>query len=254
MAKTLDRIGEDNIALIDTYTKEELENIVKSCYTYKEVLEKLGYGSRSGSLYKTLKNRLQKYDIDISHFTVKQKTNRTEENIFIKDSTASQHCLRDWYLKKEYSEYKCSICGQKPIWQDKPLTLILDHINGENKDNRLENLRWVCPNCNQQLETTGYKKIRVKNKDERKNFCSNCGREISPKATLCVKCLGELNRVCKHPDRQELKDMIRTMSFVDIGKKYGVSDNAIRKWCDNYNLPRLSLVIKQISDEDWINI
>ena len=43
-----------------------------------------------------------------------------------------------------------------PIWQGKPLTLILDHKNGNNRDNRLENLHWVCPNCNQQLPTTGY--------------------------------------------------------------------------------------------------
>jgi len=49
-----------------------------------------------------------------------------------------------------------------PEWQNKPLTLILDHINGNNKDHRLENLRWVCPNCNQQLETTGFKSIRTK--------------------------------------------------------------------------------------------
>ena len=44
----------------------------------------------------------------------------------------------------------------KPIWQGKPLTLILDHINGKNNDDRLENLRWVCPNCNRQLPTTGF--------------------------------------------------------------------------------------------------
>lgn len=48
--------------------------------------------------------------------------------------------------------------------------------------------------------------------------------------------------------------MIRTMSFVDIGKKYNVSDNAIRKWCDNYNLPRLATFIKQIPDDEWEKI
>ena len=152
--------GDDNIAIIDSYSKEELENIIKSSYSYKEVLEKLGYYSHSGSSYKMLQDRIQKYNIDISHFVKKKKIVRNEENIFIKDSTVSQHCLRNWYLKGKYTEYKCSICGQEPFWQGKPLTLILDHINGKNHDNRLENLRWVCPNCNQQLDTTNGKNIK----------------------------------------------------------------------------------------------
>ena len=69
-----------------------------------------------------------------------------------------------------------------------------------------------------------------------------------------MECLGKANRTCERPNRQELKNMIRTMSFVDIGKKYNVSDNAIRKWCDNYNLPRLATFIKQIPDDEWEKI
>ena len=58
------------------------------------------------------------------------------------------------------------------------LTLILDHINGSNHDDRLENLRWVCPNCNQQLETTGYKKYRsdLKSSLMKINYCKICKR------------------------------------------------------------------------------
>lgn len=51
--------------------------------------------------------------------------------------------------------------------------------------------------------------------------------------------------------REELKKLIRTTSFTQIGKQYGVSDNAIRKWCDKYNLPRKVSDIKKISDKDW---
>lgn len=157
-------------------------------------------------------------------------------------------------MKGKYTEYKCSICGQEPFWQGKPLTLILDHINGKNHDDRLENLRWVCPNCNQQLDTTGYRKFRTEQKSKKEYFCSNCGKKISKGSTLCVECLGKTNRTCERPNRQELKNMIRTMSFVDIGKKYNVSDNAIRKWCDTYNLPRLVTLIKQIPDDEWEKI
>ena len=57
------------------------------------------------------------------------------------------------YIKGNYTPYKCSICGLEPFWNGKELTLTLDHINGINNDDRLENLRWVCPNCDRQLST-----------------------------------------------------------------------------------------------------
>ena len=136
------------------------------------------------------------------------------------------------------------------------MTLILDHINGFNHDNRLENLRWVCPNCNQQLDTTGYKQMRVEQKPEKKYYCSECGKEISAssKSGLCVECSNIIRRVCNRPSREELKQLIRTIPFTQIAQKYGVSDNAIRKWCDAEKLPRKASEIKKYSDEEWLNI
>lgn len=58
----------------------------------------------------------------------------------------------------------------------------------------------------------------------------------------------------KAPSREELKNDIRTTPFTKIGEKYGVTDNAVRKWCDVYKLPRKTTDIKKISDEDWIKI
>lgn len=57
---------------------------------------------------------------------------------------------------------KCLICGIPPVWNDEPLTFILDHINGNHDDNSPENLRFICPNCDSQLDT--YKKKNIKNK------------------------------------------------------------------------------------------
>ena len=146
--------GEIMIMNLEMYSKEELENIVKHSKTYKEILTKINI-SASGSSQKCLKQRLEKENIDTSHLGKKSSVKRTFDNIFVENSTASQHSLRDWYKKGNQTEQKCSICNLEPIWQGKDLTLILDHINGINNDDRLENLRWVCPNCNQQLETTG---------------------------------------------------------------------------------------------------
>ena len=163
-----------NKALIDKYTKEELELIVKESQNYQEVVKKLGYTAIPNN--ETVKNRINLYNIDTSHFTGQTGnsiTKRTFENVFCKDSTASQHTLRNWYLNGKYTPYECAICGAPPIWQGKEITLILDHINGEHKDNRLENLRWVCPNCNQQLPTTGYKKYRAEQKTK-KQYRPHC--------------------------------------------------------------------------------
>ena len=244
------------MALVDQYSKEELSQIVDQSTSLKEVIFKLGYSTVSGNC-NTVKNRIEEYEIDCSHFSLSTSPiKRNEQNIFIEGSTASQHTLRRWYLKGNYTEYKCSICGQEPFWNGKELTLILDHINGKNHDDRLKNLRWVCPNCNQQLDTTGYKQMRVEQKPEKKYYCSNCGKEItrSSNSGLCVECSNIQTRVCKRPSREELKNLIRTMPFTKIAEMYGCSDNAVRKWCDKEQLPRKKADIEHYSDEQWSKI
>ena len=97
-----------------------------------EIARKLGYIAHSGSNATRIRKRIDDLQLSTDHFTLgnKRPTKRTENNIFILNSTASQKTLRDWYKKGNYTEYKCSICGQEPEWNGKVLTLILDHING----------------------------------------------------------------------------------------------------------------------------
>ena len=240
----------------ENYSHEEIENIVKFSNSFKDFARKIGYSSApSGDTLKMLQQKLEDYDT--SHFySNKESIMRTPENTFIENSTASQASLRRLYLQKEYSKYECSICGQLPIWQGKELTLILDHINGINNDDRLENLRQVCPNCNQQLETTGsrnpHRKIFAK-----KYYCEDCGKEISKKSTRCIECESKRRTIPLENmviTREELKNLIRIYPFTTIGSKYGVSDNAIRKWCDKFNLPRKKSEIQKYSDEEWSKI
>lgn len=89
---------------------------------------------------------------------------------------------------------------------------------------------------------------------EKKRVCKNCGTLICDNAEYCVDCYNLNRRVVERPSREVLKYEIRNYPFIKLSEKYGVSDNAIRKWCKFYNLPYKSTIIKNISDKDWLNI
>ena len=75
------------------------------------------------------------------------------ESVFVEFSTYPRHCLKKRILDNDLIEYRCACCGIGPEWNGKPMPLILDHINGTNNDNRIDNLRFVCSNCDSQLDT-----------------------------------------------------------------------------------------------------
>ena len=91
--------------------------------------------------------------------------------------------------------------------------------------------------------------------EQNKNYCQDCGKEISEFAERCKHCENQFRKIEAANDypvsRKELKRLLRTTSFLQIGKCFNVSDNAVRKWCRNLNLPCRSHDIKKYSDEEW---
>ena len=81
-----------------------------------------------------------------------------------------------------------------PEWRGKELHLTLDHINGNNKDNRLENLRWVCPNCDRQLPTFSKGMRAFLQNDKNQELCPLCGKHKNKVAKYCLDCSQKYRR------------------------------------------------------------
>lgn len=104
------------------------------------------------------------------------------------------------------------------------------------------------------IENETYPLRKVKDISKKRHYCIDCGIEIGPNALRCSKCDHIKQQVCERPSREILKEKIRKQSFVEIAKEYGVSDKAISKWCERYNLPFRKRDINKITDEDWKKI
>lgn len=85
-------------------------------------------------------------------------------------------------------------------------------------------------------------------------ICPVCGNKKSSRAKTCFQCYTIQNRKIIRPTRDELKKLIRDIPFQQIGKKYGVSDNTVRKWCEKENLPTRKIDINNYSKEEWNKI
>lgn len=222
------------------YSKENLVIIVESSNNYSEVVRKLGLNSTYGNR-QTVKKYIEIFEINTNHFRKvcggKKHIKLNLNEILIENSQySSTTSLKNKLYNEGLKERKCELCGQDENWNGKQMSLILDHINGVNNDNRIENLRIVCPNCNATLSTHGGKNIKNKYKyDIVKKNCE-CGEEINGNSKLCVKCSHIKQRKVERPSYIQLMDDINILGYVKTGKKYGVSDNAIRKWKKRYEI------------------
>lgn len=139
------------------YTIPQLQQSVAASECWTDVCRALNITICTFN-FKKAQRLCQQYNISISHFNVKRTFRRnkfewSEENIFCENSRVPRCSLRR--ICARYGVYTgvCAECGIPAVWNGKPLTIELDHINGINDDNRKENLRWLCPNCHSQTPT-----------------------------------------------------------------------------------------------------
>lgn len=224
-----------------TIEKSDIENIVRESTSIKECLEKMGKPSGAGN-YKTFYRLVNLYDLDTSHFKQQGRSGEANNGTYIplseyvnKPSCIKGSVLIKKLVKEGYKEYKCENpeCGLSE-WHGKPISLQVHHIDGNHYNNSIDNLMLLCPNCHSQ--TDSFCGRGRKNKIE--HFCEKCGKPIYRDSKLCTECRGKGDRKVKWPDKEQLVRLLKEKrgNFTLTGKVFGVSDNAIRKWCRKYGI------------------
>jgi Zn finger protein HypA/HybF involved in hydrogenase expression len=218
------------------YTEQELMEAVKTSKSIRQIVIKLGINNAQH--YAKIRNKIHAMNLDISHFTHKNHgfgyVQYDNDKMFSENSICRTGELKTRILKLNLLNYSCSECNISD-WRNKDITLELDHINGITTDNRLENLRFLCPNCHSQTPTycgRNQKKVR------KRKFCPDCNIEVAPHATRCKKCFYLSNRKVERPSKEQLEKDVWSNTLEIVSKKYGVSKNVISKWAKQYNITR----------------
>lgn len=142
---------------------DEFRSLIANSTSYLQCVVAVGYTKNGRYPYDIIKRRCEELNISTDHFKGSSFYNKKREldDILVENSTyLNTSHLKERLLKEGLLEYKCEICGNTGEWNGNPLSLQLDHRNGNHTDNRIENLRLLCPNCHSQTDTFSTKMKR----------------------------------------------------------------------------------------------
>ena len=225
------------VSIIWKVSRETFTSVIASSRSYREALTRLGYSTGSAGNLNTLKKRIQEEHIDDTHIKFKPRRSRKLiplANVLVENSTYQRRNLKRRLVLEGLLKHECCKCGNSGHWQGDKLVLQLDHENGINNDNRLSNLRLLCPNCHSQT-----KNFSGRNRKPRplkpSELDPHWRRQSHP----------ELRKVPR-PSYTQLVELVKKYPMIKIGSLCGVSDNAVRKWCKSYGIPATRVGIKSL--------
>lgn len=228
------------------FSEDAARAAVAESITWSAALRALGYEPKGANI-RTLQRWVKEWGISTAHFDPRAARilaaaarARPLDDVMVENSTYPRGKLKRRLYAAGLKRRECELCGQGETWQGQGMALILDHINGVSDDHRLENLRIVCANCAATFDTHCGRNVPTQ------RTCPGCGQTFMP-TTLqhrycSQRCWGTVSgerrrgipqphlRKVQRPSYEQLLQDVRTMSFLAIGRKYGVSDNAVRKW------------------------
>ena len=147
--------------------EQTFRKVISENTNYRQVLIKFGMCSSGGRSINYIKKRVAELGLDVSHFNkyVDRKPNnhkyKMEEILVENSSYFNMARLKSRLVSEGYLEYKCYECGIHD-WRGKKLSLHIEHKNGVNNDNRIENIIFLCPNCHSQTDTYAGKNKQYK--------------------------------------------------------------------------------------------
>jgi hypothetical protein len=234
---------------VPRYSEQQARDAIAVSSSYAEALRRLDLCATGGN-GQTLQNWAKRWDISTANFDPHAANaasgrlrRRPLQDLLVPGSSYDRRSLRQRLWAAGLKTRACELCGQGEVWRGRPIGLILDHINGVRDDNRLENLQIVCPNCAATLDTH----CGRKNRRDVVRTCERCGEQFRPnrpEQRFCSSACGtryprkgkpnpKLRRVAR-PPYEQLMTEIDAASYLAVGRKYGVLDNAVRKWVLQY--------------------
>jgi hypothetical protein len=219
-----------------TNSKDQIQKLLNESSSFVEVLEKLNLCSHSGN-HRTLKLRIKEDSLNID--ILKENRNKIIKSTAFKEKIPLAEImvqnskyynstgLKKRLIKENILKYACAKCGNDGNWMGTKLVLQLEHKNGNSRDHRLENLSLLCPNCHSQTET-----YAGKNSSNKKNStCIECNTPTKGKGKRCRRCVSNKQSQKFFVEKKELERLVKIFPMTTLGKKFGVSDNAVRKRC-----------------------